>query len=144
MWPFGHPSFVFVGGEESKGIVKISVNFADPTTLSCYCAFLSEPWAFYLWVSQFSAKKISFTFTVYLRVKVVRLQWDIFNQYGLVLGGGEQEEGVEGEGGGARAFRILYFLPGLVVTVWISTPTPKNFPRWIEFPSRRWCQYRPR
>ena len=99
MWPFGHPSFVFVGGEESKGIVKISVNFADPTTLSCYCAFLSEPWAFYLWVSQFSAKKISFTFTVYLRVKVDRLRWDIFNQYGLVPGGG-QEEGVEGEGGG--------------------------------------------
>lgn len=67
-------------------------------------------------MSQFSAKKISFTFTVYLRVKVDRLRWDIFNQYGLVPGGG-QEEGVEGEGGGARAFRILYFLPGLVVTV---------------------------
>lgn len=50
-------------------------------------------------MSQFSAKKISFTFTVYLRVKVDRLRWDIFNQYGLVPGGG-QEEGVEGEGGG--------------------------------------------
>ena len=41
----------------------------------------------------------------------------IFNQYGLVLGG-KQEEGGRGEGGGgARAFRIPYFLPGLVVTV---------------------------
>ena len=60
-------------------------------------------------MSQFSAKKISFTFTVYLRVKVVRLQWDIFNQYGLVLGGGEQEEGVEGEGGGLEPFASCTF-----------------------------------